>query len=277
FPESLLESELFGYTEGSFTGASRGGKIGLFEAAHTGTIFLDEIGEMPLSLQTRLLRVLQEKEVLRIGAIDPTPIDVRVIAATHQDLAALVEQGLFRRDLYYRLNILLIRLSPLRERSEDLRPLVGALQRKWISQHDGRRPLDEGVVEALLAAARHYDWPGNVRELENVLERIMVLSDLYPLNEATDEALKALVPEVFGHSDAGAAGAAGVGASAVVAQSAAAQGPEAPGAALGEHSRAAQLRHIRQVLQECGGNQAKAAEVLNISRTTLWRRLKQGA
>jgi len=250
FPESLLESELFGYTEGSFTGASRGGKTGLFEAAHTGTLFLDEIGEMPLSLQTRLLRVLQEKEVLRIGATDPTPIDVRVIAATHQDLASRAAQGKFRRDLYYRLNILLVRLPSLRERPEDLRPLIHALQKKWSKQPGGRRLPDAGLIEALLETARHYAWPGNVRELENVLERIMVLSDLYPMQGAAAEALKALVPEIFENEG------------------------EPRTAELSEHRRAADLRHIEKVLRECGGNQAKAAEVLNISRTTLWRRLK---
>ncbi|WP_167752964.1 propionate catabolism operon regulatory protein PrpR [Pusillimonas caeni] len=250
FPESLLESELFGYTEGSFTGASRGGKTGLFEAAHTGTLFLDEIGEMPLSLQTRLLRVLQEKEVLRIGATDPTPIDVRVIAATHQDLASRAAQGKFRRDLYYRLNILLVRLPSLRERPEDLRPLIHALQKKWAKQPGDRRLPEAGLIEALLETARHYAWPGNVRELENVLERIMVLSDLYPMQGAAAEALKALVPEIFENEG------------------------EPRTAELSEHRRAADLRHIEKVLRECGGNQAKAAEVLNISRTTLWRRLK---
>ena len=252
FPESLLESELFGYTEGAFTGASRGGKTGLFEAAHTGTLFLDEIGEMPLSLQTRLLRVLQEKEVLRIGATDPTPIDVRIIAATHQDLASRAAQGEFRRDLYYRLNILLIRLPPLRERPEDLHPLVHALRKKWVEQPGGRQLPDSGLIEALLEAAPHYAWPGNVRELENVLERITVLSDLYPTTGSAAEALKALVPEIFESES------------------------ELQTEELSEHRRAADLRHIEKVLRECGGNQAKAAELLNISRTTLWRRLKSG-
>ncbi len=251
FPESLLESELFGYTEGAFTGASRGGKTGLFEAAHTGTLFLDEIGEMPLSLQTRLLRVLQEKEVLRIGATEPTPIDVRVIAATHQELGSRAAQGLFRRDLYYRLNILLIRLSPLRERPEDLRPLIDALQPKWVEHPGGPQPRNAALIEALLEAAVHYAWPGNVRELENVLERIMVLSDVYPIRGSALDALRALVPEIF-------------------------EGGGAETDELGKHRRAADLRHIEKVLRDCGGNQAKAAELLNISRTTLWRRLKQG-
>lgn len=253
FPESLLESELFGYTEGSFTGANRGGKIGLFEAAHTGTLFLDEIGEMPLSLQTRLLRVLQEKEVLRIGATEPTPINVRVIAATNQNLFERVEQGMFRRDLYYRLNILLIRLSPLRERPEDLRPLIEVLHAKLAGQSDDRPPLTEALIAALVDASGNYAWPGNVRELENILERVMVLSALYPRPEPVQDTLHALAPELFEHPDA--------------------PDPDE----LNEHRRVADLRHIEKVLQECGGNQAKAAELLNISRTTLWRRLKRGA
>src|SRR5690606_14278229 len=116
FPEALLESEQIGYEEGAITGSSRGGKDGLYEAAHTDKIFLDEIGEMPMSLQTRLLRVLQEREVLRIGATVPTPVDLRVIAATHRDLSRQVQEGQFRQDLFYRLNILVVRLPPLRER-----------------------------------------------------------------------------------------------------------------------------------------------------------------
>ena len=127
FPESLLESELFGYEEGAFTGARKAGKAGLFEAAHTGTLFLDEIGDMPVSLQTRLLRVLQEREFLRVGATEPTPVDVRVIAATHRDLAARIDAGLFRRDLYYRLNILRLELPSLRERRDDLPALSAHL------------------------------------------------------------------------------------------------------------------------------------------------------
>ena len=123
-PEGLIESELFGHEEGAFTGARRGGKPGLFEIAHTGTIFLDEIGEMPAALQSRLLRVLQEREVMKLGSGRATPVDVRVIAATHRDLHALVGQGAFRADLYFRLNLLQIELPPLRERRDDIAPLA---------------------------------------------------------------------------------------------------------------------------------------------------------
>ncbi len=139
FPESLLEGELFGHEEGAFTGARRGGRAGLFEAAHTGTIFLDEVGEMPVSLQTRLLRVLQEREIVRIGATEPIPIDVRVIAATHRDLKAQVARGGFRNDLYYRLNILGLSLPPLRERLQDL-PLLFAHLLDKVSSRVGLSP-----------------------------------------------------------------------------------------------------------------------------------------
>src|SRR5690606_10829105 len=146
FPDTLLESELFGYVDGAFTGSSRGGKVGLFEAAHTGTIFLDEIGEMPLSLQTRLLRVLQEKEVLRIGATEPTPVDVRVIAATHRNLTQQVLQGEFRQDLYYRLNILLMHLPALRDRREDLPLLARHLAEKIAGRLSHRGRVDDALI-----------------------------------------------------------------------------------------------------------------------------------
>src|SRR5690606_27162364 len=154
FPEALLESELFGYVDGAFTGSSRGGKVGLFEAAHTGTIFLDEIGDMPLSLQTRLLRVLQEKEVLRIGATEPTPVDVRVVAATHRNLAQQVLAGAFRQDLYYRLNILVVPLPPLRERKADLPLLARHLADKIAGRLGNRQLADEALVETIVRAGR---------------------------------------------------------------------------------------------------------------------------
>jgi len=267
FPESLLESELFGYVEGAFTGSSRGGKAGLFEAAHTGTIFLDEIGEMPLPLQTRLLRVLQEKEVLRIGATEPTPVDVRVIAATHRDLTRRIREGLFRSDLYYRLDILRIALPPLRERSEDLLLLARHLQRKIAQRLDC--PVDEGLAAAIVAAARGHDWPGNIRELENLIERAMVFrqapgtpgfagtSSRKPSGgragnrsgeSSTTAMLREIAPELFGRA------------------------PQRTG--LHENRKAMELEHIRAVLNECGGNHGNAARRLGISRSTLWRRLR---
>lgn len=168
-PETLLESELFGYEEGAFTGARRGGKPGLFEQAHQGTIFLDEIADIPLSLQSRLLRVLQEKEVMRIGATHIIPVDVRVIAATNQSLRQLVDKKFFRADLFYRLNVLPLQIPPLRQRMEDLPLLVDNF---LVELGDRRR-----ISQEMLAIMRQYSWPGNVRELRNCVEYIIRITD----------------------------------------------------------------------------------------------------
>lgn len=170
FPESLFESELFGYEAGSFTGASKQGKKGLFEAADGGTLFLDEIGELPLHLQAKLLRVLQEQEITRVGGTEAIRVNVRIIAATNQDLPQLVEAGKFRRDLYFRLNVLPVFLSPLRERKEDIPVLARHFLEKYSAKYDQAKDFTPSGLEALQA----YDWPGNVRELENIVERLVV-------------------------------------------------------------------------------------------------------
>lgn len=248
FPESLLESELFGYVEGAFTGSSRGGKVGLFEAAHTGTLFLDEVGELPLALQTRLLRVLQEKEVLRIGAIEPTPIDVRVIAATHQNLEQLVTQGKFRQDLYYRLNILILRLPPLRERTEDLPELLQHLQQKLCNELDLRWVDQTEVFQTLLDLGQSYAWPGNIRELENIVERVLVLGMAGLLRP--EQGLQHIAPELCTQQ-------------------------AVDGVAWQARQRQDEQRLLEDVLAECGGNREQAAKKLGISRSTLWRRLNR--
>jgi len=171
-PKDLLESELFGYRKGAFTGADES-RAGYFEAAHKGTLFLDEIGDMPLSLQSKLLRVLQEKEVQRLGSAEAKPVDVRIISATNQDLAQLVAQKKFREDLYFRLNVVPLRVPPLRERSED----IEILTRHFISKFQkefGLAPksIGEDAIDFLV----DYAWPGNVRELENVIKRAMVVT-----------------------------------------------------------------------------------------------------
>lgn len=171
-PENLLESELFGYEEGAFTGARRGGKKGLFELAHNGTIFLDEIGELPLKLQARLLRVLQEKAIIRVGGDRVIPVNVRIIAATHRNLEEDVEKGTFRQDLYYRLNVLRLLLPPLRERKDDIPLLIDRLLEKICSKTNKARPI---ITDEVLQIFNAYHWPGNVRELENMLERLVVL------------------------------------------------------------------------------------------------------
>jgi TyrR family helix-turn-helix protein/PAS domain S-box-containing protein len=171
-PESLLESELFGYETGSFTGAIKGGKPGLFEIASGGTIFLDEIGEMALHLQAKLLRVLQESEVKRIGGSKPISIDVRIIAATNRRLIDMVQQGEFREDLYYRLNIIPIKIPPLRERREDIAPLVNYFLSLIKERYGIHRYIEMDAMEIL----QRYDWPGNVRQLKNIIERICLLA-----------------------------------------------------------------------------------------------------
>ena len=170
FPESLFESELFGYEAGSFTGASKQGKKGLFEVANGGTLFLDEIGELPMFLQAKLLRVIQEQEVIRVGGTKAIPVDVRIIAATNQDLPKLVNDGLFRKDLYFRINVLPIFMSPLRQRKVDVPVLAKHFLAKYCEKYDEHKDFTQSGLEALKA----YDWPGNVRELENIVERLVV-------------------------------------------------------------------------------------------------------
>ncbi|MDI6893827.1 MAG: sigma 54-interacting transcriptional regulator [Bacillota bacterium] len=243
-PENLLESELFGYVEGSFTGARKGGKPGLFELAHGGTIFLDEVSEVSPSLQSRFLRVIQEKEVMRLGDTRVVPVDVRVIAATNRPLEDLVERGEFRRDLYYRLNVLRIKVPPLRERPEDVPLLLEHFLRRK-AEMVGARPkrLRPDAVSLLMT----YRWPGNIRQLENLAERLCLLVDselvgVEDLARAADDELQRQVSP-----------------------------------SLSSRGLLAQTEElaIMQVLREVGWNRAKAAERLGISTTTLWRRLKR--
>jgi len=170
-PESLLESELFGYEKGAFTGAQNKGKPGMFELADTGTILLDEVGDLPLSLQAKLLRVIQEKEITRIGGTKAQKLDLRIIAATNQDLAELVRKGRFREDLYYRLNVIPIHIPPLRERKEDIVLLAKHYLDYYNNKYNRRKQLHNSALEVMYK----YDWPGNVRELRNLLERVVVI------------------------------------------------------------------------------------------------------
>jgi propionate catabolism operon transcriptional regulator len=309
--DTLLESELFGYEEGAFTGARRGGKIGLFEAAHKGTIFLDEVGEMPVSLQARLLRVLQEREVLRVGATEPTPVNVRVIAATHRDLHAHVQRGLFRLDLYYRLNILRLDMPPLRERLADVPTIARALQQQVCARLQRDAASTDALIAALVAQAPHHDWPGNVRELENLIERLIAYAappDLtgvkagrglagQPSVDAVEEAQKALrlaAPELFAggwstglpaSADVGDDQAAVFGLDASVATPTSgldshlvrpSKSRRAPVTASLKTSQAqAERSDIARVLAECGGDRLQACARLGISRTTLWRKLRE--
>jgi propionate catabolism operon transcriptional regulator len=249
-PETLLESELFGYEEGAFTGSRRGGKPGLFEAAHTGTIFLDEIGDMPSPLQTRLLRVLQQREVLRLGGSDPTPVDVRVIAATNRDLETRVATGSFREDLYYRIAILRLHLPPLTERRQDVPRLAEHALATGLARHGVPGAALERALALLGPRLTAYGWPGNVRELENVLERVAVLLADGGAAELDERELRGVIPELF------------------------APGPRPKGQGLRGLRRADERAHALRVLAECGGNQGEAARRLGIGRTTLWRKLR---
>ncbi len=172
-PPNLLESELFGYEKGAFTGASKNGKKGKFELAHTGTIFLDEIGDMPMDMQAKILRVLQEKEVERIGSEKPIPIDVRVIAATNKDLPEAIAGNRFRSDLYYRLNVISIQLPPLRDRASDINLFIDQFMEKLNEKYHSNVSISSEARQALTS----YPWPGNVRELKNIVERCYVLQD----------------------------------------------------------------------------------------------------
>jgi two-component system response regulator HydG len=243
-PENLLESELFGHVKGSFTGAVRD-KQGMFMAARGGTFFLDEIAEMAPSTQVKLLRVLQEREALPVGGTEPIPVDVRVIAATNRDLDEEIRKGSFRSDLYYRLNVISLFLPPLRERRDDILLLADAFLERIAKEREIEvKRLTNEAVEALLA----YDWPGNVRELENALEHAAVLS---PGDELDPSVLPARVLEPKAQPLIGE------------------RAPVNPTLEVIEQA------YINWVLEAEGGNKSRAAEVLGIDPSTLYRKLSR--
>jgi transcriptional regulator with PAS, ATPase and Fis domain len=239
-PRELIEAELFGYQEGAFTGAKKGGRVGKFELADKGTLFLDEIGLMPLDMQAKLLRVLQANEIIRLGDTEPRPIDVRVVAATNQDLFAQVRDNEFREDLYYRLNVVEIAIPPLRRRVEDLETLAEHVLARVASQLGlGRIEISEKAFRIL----RSYNWPGNVRELENYLERACILSEG---NVILPDHLPLRLRVREGKSTPG------------------------PIRTLQEEERGV----ILSALSESRGNISQAARLLGISRSTIHRRIK---
>ncbi len=247
FPENLVEAELFGYEKGAFTGAKTEGKIGLFEAAHRGTLFLDEISELPLHLQSKLLRVLETSEVRRIGSNFDRKINFRLIAATNKDLKKMTEEGSFRHDLYYRLNVIPIRIPPLRERPEDIMALAKKFLADFNKRYETAAELDLDTLEAF----QRYSWPGNVRELRNLVER-RVISGLqdYP-DESVNIAAGAqrdLFQEYF----------------------------KLLGAeyTLKDVMNKIEERYIRYMLQSCGGRVGEASKKLGVYRTVLYRKLK---
>ncbi len=247
-PESLFESELFGHRAGAFTGAASD-KVGLLEAASGGTFFLDEIGDMPLALQIKLLRVMQEKRVRRIGELESRPVDVRFIAATHKDLLSEIESGNFRLDLYYRLKVVCLDLPPLRRRPEDVIHLLAA----FLGRHGGGRQTARRIMEEALAALQAYRWPGNVRELENEASRLLAL---HP--EAQLIRLEQLSPEV---------------------RAAATRSVDlADLATLRPLDEAAELLErylIRKAIEACCGRKSNAARRLGLSRQGLYKKIRR--
>lgn len=245
-PEALFESELYGYKEGSFTGAKRSGKKGKFALAYSGTIFLDEISEMPLSMQVKLLRVLQEKEIEPVGADSPEPIDVRIIAATNKNLEDLVEKGLFREDLFYRLNVLMIEIPPLREREEDIPLLIDHLLKQL--RAETRIPVD-GIEKQAMEQILSYPFPGNIRELRNLLER-----SLY-VKEGQEIILADLPPNLFKKRRM--------------------EHRLSPDLSLQETLEMAEKEAIADALHEARGNKLAAAKRLGISKSSLYAKLEK--
>ena len=257
-PENLLESELFGYVEGAFTGTSKGGKMGLFEQAHGGTLFLDEVGEISMAIQTKLLRVLQERQVRRIGDNKVINVDVRIISATNKSIRKMADVGQFRRDLVYRLDVLRLFLPPLREREADVE-LLFVNQLQGMAKRNGQLPvkIEAGVFPLLC----QYPFFGNIRELRNIAERVFVLHEGDIIN--AHDVHEALYPADL-DMDPSFAISTGTG----LAELTETQEQNSENF-LGEEER------LRQALKISGGNKGKAAKLLGIDRSTLWRRMKK--
>ncbi|WP_370298219.1 sigma-54-dependent Fis family transcriptional regulator, partial [Pontibacterium sp.] len=244
-PEGLIESELFGYREGAFTGSRRGGMVGRFQQADGGTLFLDEIGDMPLALQARLLRVLQERRVAPLGGGEEVSLDIRLICATHRDMRALVAEGDFREDLFYRLNGVGVKLPALRDRT-DLREFLTSLLRTTEQRMDFTRAVE--FDNCLLDKLASYSWPGNIRQMETVLRAALAFLDddetLITEEHLTDDFLEQLNSESDGQGNGG-----------ILKQS--------------------EQQTIRKALDENNGNISATAKALGISRATLYRRLQE--
>jgi transcriptional regulator with GAF, ATPase, and Fis domain len=256
-PTELLESELFGHTRGAFTGAIAA-KKGLFEVADGGSIFLDEIGDIPPETQVRLLRVIQEREFTPLGDTSPRRVDVRIIAATNIDLREAVRQGMFREDLYYRLSVVPIELPPLRDRREDVLPLAQHFIRKY-NEENGRN-VAEQIAPEVLSLLESYSWPGNVRELENAIERAVVIA---PADEITRECLR---PEIADPQAARAVARESAGASGGIDVS--------RGVNFYDEVRRFEIDLIRRALDQTGGHQSRAARLLGMNPTTLNSKIK---
>ncbi len=236
-PASLLESELFGAMRGSYTGADRD-RVGVFEAAHRGTVFLDEIGDIDGTFQLKLLRFLQEKEVRPLGASKAKPVDVRIVAATNRDMKKLVDEGTFREDLWFRLNVVPLQLPPLRERRGD----VALLARTFLRRYNDRYHQSTVLLDSGLRALEDYTWPGNVRQLQHMVERLSILA---PQGRISDEAVRdAIADSQFQDTD-------------------------------GETLAETEKEQIRRVMAAANNNKSRAAKILGIERKTLYRKLER--
>ncbi|MEG0989111.1 MAG: sigma 54-interacting transcriptional regulator [Clostridium sp.] len=262
-PRDILEAELFGYEEGTFTGAIKGGKMGLFEMAHRGTIFLDEIGEMPLETQVQLLRVLQEKEIRRLGSDRVTPVDIRVITATNRDLYTEIKENKFREDLFYRLNVLNIEIPPLRERKADIVPIGLNIFKTF---NEKIYEIHEVFVEALLRRLQYYAWPGNVREVRNLMERVCVLLsqgedynfvEMYISKYLNPPMKQNGVPKEVPNTEK------------IVAETLPTEKRNE------ENLEEWEKREMIEALKNHKLDMQKTAEALHISRSTLWRKIKK--
>ena len=259
FPENLIESELFGYVSGAFTGASKNGQIGKFELADGGTLFLDEIGELPLHFQSKLLRVLETHQVTRIGSSTPTLVNVRIIAATNRDLQKMIEEGLFRKDLYYRLQVLTVEVPPLRDRLEDVVDLAEAFLIQ-AAEVNGEEPktLSRDAKKSL----SEYTWPGNIRELKNVIQRVAVLSKTDVVDKETLETAIYSKGYAFKSED---------------------KSEKESEVSEKEDTLESRFREVykshRELLEEAlrlaNGNKTKAAELLGVTRQTIYRLMKK--
>lgn len=274
-PESILESELFGYVEGAFTGARKGGKAGVFEMAHGGTLLLDEVGEMPPVLQSRFLRVIEQREIMRLGDSRILPVNVRLIAATHRDLRDLVRRGLFREDLYYRINVLSLSVPDLKERDGDVLEIADKFLREFYDmQGKSYGVFSEESAQLLLAC----DWPGNIRQLRNVMERLSVMTaggliEVRDIKRALQIQESPLVDgrdhTSLNDSELGSGTHHGrISDSHTL--------PNKFQFLVGQEKASYERQLIMKTLEECNGSKTKTARKLGISRTTLWRKLQQG-
>lgn len=255
-PEGILESELFGYDEGAFTGARRTGKMGLFELSHNGTIFLDEIGEMPISLQSRLLRVLQERKVMRLGGDRVFPVNIRIIAATNQSLIELVREHKFREDLFYRLNVLTLKIPSLREHPEDIPDLAEL----FLKEGGGSCRLTETAEQVMTS----YGWPGNARQLRHFMEKVRIICDSPVISgEAVSYVIKNYEPlcEIKAGETAG--------------EDREEEMRAGDSSRPFRSSRDITAELLKKALEQTGGNKTKAADILGIHRSTIWRYLKK--